>query len=106
VTGHTHDESTGRRPVQIVRIEVGKETLLIALALTLVIGGCGLVMGLNLAKQSQMDRDFRDMQTAQKLQERRWMDVEAYAMLNGWKIPSDDTHGPTGNLKRMRPQEK
>jgi hypothetical protein len=53
-----------------------------------------------------MDRDFRDMQTAQKLQERRWMDVEAYAMLNGWKIPSDDTHGPTGNLKRMRPQEK
>lgn len=62
-------------------------------------------MGLNLAKQSQMDRDFRDMQTAEALKERRLMDMEAFAILNGWKIPGDDTHGPTGNVLRMKPKE-
>lgn len=40
------------------------------------------------------------------LAERRLMDMEAYAMLNGWKIPRDDKYGPTGNLERMVPKEK
>lgn len=62
-------------------------------------------MGLNLAKQSQMDRDFRDMQTAEALKERRLIDMETFAILNGWKIPGDDTHGPTGNVLRMQPKE-
>lgn len=47
------------------------------------------------------DEDYRLMQTRYLLMERRYMDMEAYAMLNGWKIPSDDSFGPTGNLKRM-----
>jgi hypothetical protein len=63
-------------------------------------------MGLNLSKQAQMDRDFRDAIFQGRLLERRYMDMEAYAMLNGWKIPGDDTHGPTGNFDRMKPKEK
>jgi len=91
--------------VNVVRIELGKETLIIVILLSILIAACGLIMGLNLSKQSQMDRDFRDATTAFKLVERRYMDMEAYAMLNGWKVPGDDTHGPTGNLERMRPQK-
>lgn len=92
--------------VQLVKIGLGKETLAVVILLCVVIGACGLIMGLNLAKQDQMDRDFRDLATRDKLLERRYVDMEAYAMLNGWKIPSDDMHGPTGNLQRMVPQEK
>lgn len=76
------------------------------IALILVIAGCALVMGLNLAKQDQMDRDFKDMKTQDWLKERRLMDREAYDILNGRKVVGDDTNGPTGNLQRMKPERK
>jgi hypothetical protein len=47
-----------------------------------------------------------DTDTSAKLLERRYMDFSAYAMLNGWKVEGDGSFGPTGNLKRMAPQEK
>jgi hypothetical protein len=89
-----------------VNTNLGPATLIVVCVLAAIIGACGLVMGLNLSKQAQMDRDFRDAQTYQKLLERRYMDFEAYAMLNGWKIPTDDRNGPTGNFERMKPKEK
>lgn len=85
-----------------VNTNLGPATLIVVCVLAAIIGACGLVMGLNLSKQAQMDRDFRDIQTYQKLLERRYMDLEAYAMLNGWKIPGDDRNGPTGNPERMK----
>jgi len=91
-------------PVDI-KINLGKETLVVVCVLAAIIGACGVVMGFNLAKQDLMDRDFRDAQTQAKLTERRLIDIESYAMLNGWKVPGDDTHGPTGNLSRMQPKE-
>jgi hypothetical protein len=91
--------------VNINRIDLSGVTLLTVLLLVGIIGACGVVMGLNLAKQAQMDRDYRDAQVQDKLLERRYMDIEAYAILNGWKIPGDDTHGPTGNFDRMKPKE-
>ena len=74
------------------------------IAMTLVIGACGVVMGLNLATQHQEDNDFKLAQTHALLLERRYMDIEAYAILNGWKVPGDDAHGPTGNMQRMKPK--
>jgi hypothetical protein len=85
-----------------VSIELGSATIAIVVSLMLIIGTCGVIMGLNLAKQAQLDRDFRDATVASQLKERRLMDMEAYAMLNGWKRPGDDTFGPTGNLQRMK----
>lgn len=90
--------------VNNIRIGLEGATIIVVSILTVVIGACGVVMGLNLAKQDQMDRDFRDLQTAYKLEERRKMDQEAYFELNGIKIPGDDIHGPTGNLERMKPK--
>lgn len=92
--------------VQIVRIGLGKDTISLIAVLLVVITGCAFIMGRNLAKQDQLDNDFRSAQIQAKLEERRLMDIEAYAMLNGWKIPGDDAHGPTGNLDRMKPKEK
>jgi hypothetical protein len=86
-------------------IEAAAPTLVVIVSLMIVIATCGVVMGLNLAKQAEMDRDFRDAKTQEMLKERRLMDMEAYAMLNGWKRPGDDTFGPTGNMQRMVPRK-
>lgn len=70
-----------------------------------VVCSCCLLLGMNLAKQAQMDQDFKDASTHLMLVERRLMDKEAYMILNGQKVPGDDTHGPTGNMQRMTPKE-
>ena len=87
-----------------VRVGLESSTVAIVLSLMIVIAACGLVMGLNLSKQAQMDADFKTLKTQEWLVERRLMDREAYDILNGTKLPSDDIHGPTGNLQRMIPR--
>jgi hypothetical protein len=89
-----------------IQISFGKETLAVILLLAVIIGICGLIMGLNLSKQDRQDQDFRDMKTQQWLVERRLMDREALDILHGDKLPSDTEFGPTGNLQRMKPKEK
>lgn len=88
-----------------VSIELGSATIAIVVSLMLVIGACGVVMGLNLSRQAQLSEDFRYMERQEALKERRLMDMEAYALLNGWKRPGDDTFGPTGNVERMAPKK-
>lgn len=104
---HSPDESVHAAEhanVNNVRINLGGTTLLVVVVLVAIIGACGLVMGLNLAKQSQMDQEFKDMKTQDWLKERRLMDREAYDIVNGLKLPGDDTFGPTGNIQRMKPK--
>jgi hypothetical protein len=93
-------------PVANIRIDLGAPTLAVVMILVMIIGACGVVMGLNLAKQAQMDQDFKDMKTQDWLKERRLMDREAYDIVNGLKKPGDDAWGPTGNVQRMKPKEK
>jgi uncharacterized protein YceK len=92
--------------VNVVRIELGKETLVIVIVLLIVLSGCGLIMGLNLAKQARQDQDFKDLKTQEWLVERRLMDREALDILHGIKQPGDDQWGATGNMQRMKPKEK
>lgn len=89
-----------------IKISLGKETLAVILLLAVVIGVCGLIMGLNLSKQDRQDTDFKDMKTQMWLVERRLMDKEALDIINGQKLPSDTEFGPTGNLQRMKPKEQ
>lgn len=106
---HCADESVTaheRGNVNNVRIDLGGPTLAVVIGMLVIIAGCGLIMGLNLAKQDQMDRDFREMKTQEWLKERRLMDAEAYMIANGIKVPKDDNFGPTGNIQRMKPKEK
>jgi len=87
-----------------VSINLGGSTLIVVAVLVAIIGACGVVMGLNLAKQAQMDADFKTLKTQEWLTERRLMDREAYDIANGLKVPGDDQNGPTGNLQRMKPK--
>lgn len=95
-------KSHGNAPVTQISIGLGGITLAIVVGLLVIIAACGVVMGLNLAKQAQMDRDFNAMKTQEWLTERRLMDDEAYRILNHQKVPGDDAFGPTGNMKRMK----
>lgn len=85
-----------------IRISLGKETLAVIILLAVIIGICGVVMGLNLSKQDRQDDDFRAMKTQMWLVERRLMDREALDLINGVRKPSDAEYGPTGNLERMK----
>jgi hypothetical protein len=89
-----------------IRIDLGAPTLVVVIGMLVIIAGCGLIMGLNLAKQAQQDEDFKAMKTQQWLVERRLMDREALDLLHGIKQPGDDEWGPTGNLQRMKPKTK
>ena len=95
-----HAHALSGSSVNQIRIGLDKSTIVF----TIVLAGAALIMGLNLAKQYQQDQDFRDLKVQYALIERRLMDREAYDILNGFKVPGDDTHGPTGNLQRMIPR--
>jgi hypothetical protein len=101
-----HAHALSGSSVNQIRIGLDGMTLGIVVSLVIVIGACGVVMGLNLSKQHEQDAAFRDLQVQYKLVERRELDLEAYGILNGWKMPSDNESGPTGNLQRMKPKEK
>jgi len=113
---HAHNEHSPSQQItaaphaivnsQRMEIGLGKETVAVVLVLAIVIGACGLVMGLNLSKQDRQDQSFQDMKTQMWLVERRLMDQEALDILHGHKLPSDTEHGPTGNLQRMKPEGK
>jgi hypothetical protein len=87
-----------------VSIDLGPTTIVIVASLSIIIAACGVVMGLNLSKQAQQDADFKDLKTQEWLVERRLMDREAYDILNGQKLSTDQEFGPTGNLHRMAPK--
>lgn len=89
-----------------IRINLGGPTVAVVVGMVIIIAGCGLIMGLNLAKQAQQDESFKKMTTQQWLLERRLMDREALDILHGIKQPGDDEWGPTGNLQRMKPKSK
>jgi hypothetical protein len=62
-TQENKDQSINQREGSIsnyAKVDIGLQgsTIAIVISLTLVIGACGLVMGLNLSKQRQMDEDF------------------------------------------------
>lgn len=92
-----------RANINNVRVELGGVTLVLVVLLMGIIASCGIVMGLNLSRQDQMDADFKTLKTQEWLVERRLMDDEAYRIVNGQKLQSDNEYGPTGNLQRMKP---
>ncbi len=55
--------------------------------------------------QTAYDRlhaDLRETKTSAALLERRYIDLQVFAVLKGWKVPADDQHGALGNIERMK----
>lgn len=84
--------------VNIVRIEVGKETLAIVIALVLVIGACGVIMGLNLSRQRSLEDAFLKLDRQYRMTELKLDDWTVVAHRAGLALPGDYTRGPQGNL--------
>lgn len=96
----------GRSQLVKVVVDTGKQTNTVAMCALI----CGICMAISVyaifirdQRLQQTQEDFRDMKSQYKLMERRYMDFEAYALLKGWKVPRDDSFGPTGNIDRMKP---
>lgn len=87
------------RSAQVIQIESPAKHVLPICVLSLCVSIGALLYAYH------VDSVAKDAKTQAWLTERRYMDMEAYAMLNGWKIPGDDQHGPTGNFQRMKPEK-
>jgi hypothetical protein len=107
-TVHHHQENhqplTAHEGAQIhnapvnITLNLGKETLLVVVMLSLVIGACGLTMGLNLAKQSQMDRSFEDLGRKYRMAELKYDELNLTVRRAGIGRADDDQTGVGGNL--------
>ncbi len=97
---NSKDESiTGNAaPIQVVRIDLGKETLAIVLVLAIVIGSCGVVMGLNLSRQRDMEDHFDDLRRQYRMTELKLDDWTVVAHRSRLVLPGDYARGPQGNL--------
>ncbi len=60
---HTRASENAHQQIVHNRSDLGPSTLVVISILALVIGACGVIMGINLAKQDREDADFKDMKT-------------------------------------------
>jgi hypothetical protein len=84
--------------VNIVRIDLGGVTLIVVVLLVAIIGACGVVMGLDIAERSQMEREFAKLDRQYRMTELKLDDWTVVAHRSGLVLPGDYTRGPQGNL--------
>ena len=94
------DTCTADRGSSVNNIRIGLEgiTLGIVLSLVLVIGACGLVMGLNIAEQRELERRYDALDRQFRMTELKLDDWTVVAHRAGLQLPGDYTRGPQGNL--------
>lgn len=97
----THIRAEGSANVTVVRVEFGKELLALLVGMTLVIGACGTVMGLNISEQHDLVRHFDQLDRQSRMTELKLDDWSVVAHRAGLILPSDYTRGPEGNPDEM-----
>lgn len=60
----------------VVSHDLGDRTLIVVILLAVVIGACGVVMGMNLAKQDMQSQYMRDVAAKQQVMINHMKDVE------------------------------
>lgn len=86
-------------------------TLLVIIILAVVIGACGVVMGLDIAERAQMERAFESLDRQYRMTELKLDDWTVVAHRAGLVLPGDYTRGPQGNpdaesFKQTKPSER
>lgn len=108
LTGNDNDATACTGPIKVVVRQDGiGRTGGIVLG---IFAGCAFGMAVMtlivaLLRDADLREDLRKAQTQAALLERRYIDLESYALLNGWKVPHDDQHGPLGNLERLKGED-
>jgi len=81
-----------------VTVSLGRETLVLVALFAVIVGACGVVMGLNLSRQKDMEDHFDDLRRQYRMTELKLDDWTVVAHRSGLVLPGDYTRGPQGNL--------
>lgn len=109
---HCPDNSTTAEAgaqVTNVRIDLGSTTLAVVTVLVAIIGGCGVVIGLDIAERASQEREWQkqtavlsermqDLQRQYRMTELKLDDWTVVAHRGGLTLPGDYARGPQGNL--------
>lgn len=89
--------SCGPMHVGTVKVELGDKFLVLVCVLILVIAGCALIMGRNLARQAEMEEKYDDLRRQYRMTELKLDDWTVVAHRAGIQLSGDYTRGPQGN---------
>lgn len=78
-------------------VNLGGPTLLMMLIMAVILGACGVVIGLDIAERSQMEREFAKLDRQYRMVELKLDDWTVVAHRSGLVLPSDYARGPQGN---------
>jgi hypothetical protein len=87
------DNATGNN----IRIDLGSTTLAVVIVLVAIIGACGVVMGIDIAERSQMEREFAKLDRQYRMVELKLDDWTVVAHRSGLVLPDDYARGPQGD---------
>jgi hypothetical protein len=81
-----------------VKVDLGAQTLLVVCVMTVVIAGAAVIMGMNLARQKQLEDAFLKLDRQYRMTELKLDDWTVVAHRSGLVLPGDYTRGPQGDL--------
>jgi hypothetical protein len=101
----------GLMNVNNVRFGFEGATLVVIVLLAVVIGACGVVMGLNLSRQADMAEKYDDLRRQYRMTELKLDDWTVVAHRAGLQFPGDYARGPQGNpdaesFKQTQPKRR
>lgn len=84
--------------VSVQKVELGDRMLLVIFLMAALIGGCGVVMGMNMARQKTLEDAFLKLDRQYRMAELKLDDWTVVAHRAGLQLPGDYTRGPQGAL--------
>lgn len=84
-----------------IKIDLGGATLAVVAILTLIIGTCGVVIGLDISERERMEFEFAKLDRQYRMTELKLDDWSVVAHRAGLQLPGDYTRGPQGNIDQQ-----
>lgn len=84
--------------VSVQKVELGDRMLLVIFLMAVLIGTCGVVMGMNLSRQKTLEDAFLKLDRQYRMTELKLDDWTVVAHRAGLQLPGDYTRGPQGAL--------
>lgn len=87
----TRDESVTNGPGQLtqVRIDLGSQTTIIVILLLIVLGGCGVVIGIDVSERTANEREMSKVEQEARMQQYYLLELDAKFISASIKKPED-----------------
>ncbi len=95
---HTRASENAHQQIVHNKSDLGPATLVVISLLALMIGVCGVIMGLNLSRQRELEDAFLKLDRQYRMTELKLDDWSVVAHRGGLSLEGDYTRGPQGNL--------